>query len=82
MTTDKEIEQKVTHLVSVQLARPVEGILLESHFRDDLAGDSLDEVELMIQIEEEFEIDIPDDESLEIRTIGEIVAYVKSKIVR
>jgi acyl carrier protein len=80
MITNIDIEKKVVSIVSDQSAIPTETILLESSFKDDLGGDSLDEVELMMQLEEDFKITIPDDESLEIQTIGEIIDFVQSTL--
>ena len=51
---------------------------LESNFMDDLGSDSLDTVELVLHFEEEFEIDIPDEEAENLRTVGAVVEYIEN----
>ena len=51
---------------------------LESNFMDDLGSDSLDTVELVLQFEEEFEIDIPDEDTENLTTVGAVVEYIEN----
>ena len=72
------VEEKVIAIVSEQLNIPKEDIKLESSFVDDLKADSLDVVELVMRFEEEFEIEIPDEDAEKITTVGEAVGYIES----
>ena len=72
-----EIESKVIKIISEQLGKDETEIKLESNFIDDLEADSLDTVELVMALEEEFEIDIPDDSAEQIATVQSAVDYIK-----
>ena len=72
-----EIESKVIKIISEQLGKEESEIKLESNFIDDLEADSLDTVELVMALEEEFEIDIPDDSAEQIATVQSAVDYIK-----
>ena len=71
-----EIAEKVKEIISQQL--DVDGAELkpEASFIDDLGADSLAIVELVLAFEEEFDIDIPDDDTEQIRTVGDAVKYI------
>ena len=69
------ISQKIT---SEQLGVDEDDITMESSFIDDLGADSLDIVELIMALEEEFEIEIPDSEAEKITTVGDAVEYIKN----
>jgi acyl carrier protein len=73
-----EIVSKVTKIISEQLGKDESEINLESHFIDDLDADSLDTVELVMALEEEFSIDIPDDASEKITTVQSAVDFIRS----
>ena len=56
-----------------------EEVTLEAHFVEDLGADSLDTVELVMALEEEFEIEIPDEDAEKILTVGKALEYIKEK---
>ena len=73
-----EIVSKVTKIISEQLGKDESEINLESHFIDDLDADSLDTVELVMALEEEFEPEIPDEEAEKITTVKEAIDYIEA----
>ena len=73
------IEERVKHIVVEQLGVKEEEVSGDSSFVDDLGADSLDTVELVMELEEEFDINIPDDAAEKIRTVGEVVNYIDSQ---
>lgn len=74
-----EIGDKVKEIVSQQLDVDVAQIKPESQFIDDLGADSLAIVELVLAFEEQFEIDIPDEDTEKIRTVGDAITYIQSR---
>ena len=74
-----DIVEQVKTIVAEQLDRDIESVTIESSFVDDLGADSLDAVELIMRLEEEFGIDIPDDDAEKINTLKTAVYYIKSK---
>ena len=72
------IFEKVQEKVSEQLGAEIEDISMESSFIDDLGADSLDIVELLMALEEEFDIEIPDEEAEKLVTVGDVVEYIKN----
>ena len=72
------IEEKVQKIVCEQLGVSAEEVKLEASFIDDLGADSLDTVELVMAFEEEFEIEIPDEEAESIQTVKNAVDYINS----
>ena len=74
-----DIEAKVKEIVAEQLSVNADEVVPEAKFREDLGADSLDQVELVMALEEEFELDIPDDEAEKIATVGDATAYIKEK---
>lgn len=73
------IEERVVDIVVQQLGADKTKVTLQSSFVDDLGADSLDTVELVMALEEEFETEIPDDEAEKIRTIQEAIDYIKER---
>lgn len=69
--------EKVKAIISEQLGVDEGEITMESSFIEDLGADSLDIVELVMALEEEFDIVIPDEDAEKIRTVGEAVNYIK-----
>ena len=74
-----EIEQKVKEIISQQLDVDVAQIKPESQFIDDLGADSLAIVELVLAFEEQFDIDIPDEDTEKIRCVGDAVGYISAR---
>jgi len=72
------IEQRVRSLIADQLGVGEEEIKAESRFIEDLGADSLDIVELIMAMEEEFETEIPDEEAEKIQTVGDTIDYIKA----
>lgn len=71
------IFEKVQKIIAEQLGIDKEEITEESQIVDDLGADSLDVIELLMMLEEEFDIEISDEEAEKLSTVGEIVEYVK-----
>ncbi len=74
------LEDRVSAIVVEQLGVAKEYLAPQASFTDDLGADSLDIVELVMAMEEEFDIEIPDDDAEKIQTIQDVVRYVKGKI--
>lgn len=72
------IFEKVQEKVAEQLGIEADEVLMESSFIDDLGADSLDIVELLMALEEEFDIEIPDEEAEKLSTVGDVVDYIKN----
>lgn len=72
------IDERVKKIIAEQLSVEIEKITPEARFVDDLGADSLDTVELVMALEEEFEIDIPDEEAEKIVTFQDVLSYVQS----
>ena len=70
--------EKVQEKVAEQLSIDSEDITMESSFIEDLAADSLDIVELLMALEEEFDIEIPDEEAEKLISVGDVVDYIKN----
>ncbi len=74
------IEQRVRKIVAEQLGVNEADIKIESSFVDDLGADSLDTVELVMALEEEFECEIPDEDAEKITTVQQAVDYVTANV--
>ncbi len=74
------LEQRVTDLIVQQLGVSKDEVVLNASFVDDLGADSLDIVELVMSMEEEFDIEIPDDDAEKIQTIGDAFSYLKERL--
>ncbi len=75
--TEQEIETKVIDIVAEQMGRERSTISRSTHFVEDLNADSLDTVELVMEFEDEFDTDIPDDKAEQIKTVGEVIEFIK-----
>jgi acyl carrier protein len=74
------VDEKVKDIIAEQLGVKKEEIKAESSFIDDLGADSLDTVEVVMALEEEFGIEIPDEDAEKITTVGEAVKYIEDKV--
>lgn len=68
---------KIREIISEQLGADIDDITMETSLMKDLEADSLDAVEIIMAIEEEYDIEIPDEEAEKFETVGSIVAYVE-----
>ncbi|WP_460287520.1 acyl carrier protein [Clostridium faecium] len=72
--------EKIRERIAEQLSIEEDEIKMESFFIDDLGADSLDIVELIMALEEEFDIEIPDEDAEKISTVGDVVEYIKARV--
>ena len=77
--SNEEIFEKLKEIIVNQLGVEEANIKEDATFVDDLSADSLDIVELVMNIEEEFEIEIPDEDAEKIVTVGDVVNYIKER---
>ena len=75
-----DIEERVKKIVSEQLGVKEEEVTTESSFVNDLGADSLDTVELVMALEEEFETEIPDEEAEKITTVQQAIEYIEANL--
>jgi len=78
--TKEEIEKRLLKIIEDKLSVEPEKITLKADFIDDLSADSLDLVELIMAIEEDFDTEIPDNDAEKIRNLGDAIAYLEEKI--
>ena len=71
------IEEKVKEIITKQMGAKAEQITKETSFINDLGADSLDTVELIMEFEDAFDMNIPDEEAEKIRTVGDAVKYIE-----
>lgn len=76
--SDQEIESKVKDIISNQLEVSTEQLTPHASFIDDLKADSLAVVELVLALEQEFKIEIPDEDTEKIKTVGDAINYIKA----
>jgi len=73
------MDDKIKKIIEEQLGVEGEKIKEEASFIDDLGADSLDIVELVMAMEEEYDIEIPDEDAEKLKTVGDVVNYLKDK---
>ena len=78
MATTEEIRAQLAELVNDVAGTPVEDVQLDKSFVDDLDVDSLAMVEIIVGCEEKFGVTIPDEDSKNLKTVGDAVAYIES----
>jgi acyl carrier protein len=75
--SDKPVEERVKAIIVEQLGVEENDVVPAAKFIEDLGADSLDTVELVMAFEEEFDIEIPDEDAEKITTVGDAVQYIK-----
>lgn len=75
-----EIQKKVTEIIVAKLGVKDSEVTMEASFTNDLGADSLDTVELIMEMEKEFDISIPDDEAENIQTVADCLAYLEKEL--
>lgn len=80
--TEAEIEARVIEIVAQQLGIDKAEITRESSFTNDLNADSLDTIELVMEFEDEFGTQIPDDEAEKIQTVGQAIDHIKKAMAQ
>ncbi len=73
-----EIVEQVKEIIADKLGVDVAEVTEEKKFTDDLGADSLDTVELIMALEEKFDVKIPDDEAEKIQTVGDAISYIEA----
>ena len=74
---DKPIDQRVKEIVVEQLGVKADQVTPQAKFIEDLGADSLDTVELVMALEEEFGIEVPDDQAEKLQSVGDVIKYVE-----
>ena len=75
--SDKPIDQRVKEIIVEQLGVKPDQVTPEAKFIEDLGADSLDTVELVLALEEEFEIEVPDEQAEKLQSVGDVIKYVE-----
>jgi acyl carrier protein len=76
-TEELGIEERVKEIITKQMGANKDQIALETSFVNDLGADSLDTVELVMEFEDAFDMNIPDDDAEKIQTVGDAIKYIK-----
>jgi acyl carrier protein len=76
---DKPIEQRVKDIIVEQLGVKPEQVTPEAKFIEDLGADSLDTVELVMALEEEFGIEVPDEQAEKLQSVGDVMKYIEEQ---
>ncbi len=77
--SDKSIESRVKDIIVDQLGVNADQVTTEAKFVEDLGADSLDTVELVMAFEEEFDIEVPDEEAEKLQSVGDVITYITSQ---
>ena len=78
--SSEEVFEKVNNIIIEQLGVTENAVTMEASFIDDLGADSLDIVELIMALEEEFDIEIPDEDAEKVVTVTDVVEYIKDNV--
>lgn len=82
LTEKPKVAEKIRQIVSEQLGVDEAEITPKSSFVDDLGADSLDTVELVMALEEAFDLEIPDEDAEKIRTVQDAITYIEKKVTK
>jgi len=74
-----ELEEKITKVIVDKLGVTADKVVPEAKFVEDPGADSLDQVELVMALEDEFNLEIPDEDAEKLKSVNEVLSYVKSK---
>jgi acyl carrier protein len=74
-----DLDEKVKEIIAKELGVERDKLTNEASFMEDLGADSLDTVELVMEFEKEFNIDIPDEDAEKLRTVGDAISYLQQK---
>ena len=77
--SDKSIEERVKNIIVDQLGVSADQVTSEAKFVEDLGADSLYTVELVMALEEEFDVEVPDDEAEKLQAVKDVVSFITSK---
>ncbi|PAW67698.1 MAG: acyl carrier protein [Verrucomicrobiia bacterium Tous-C5FEB] len=77
--SDKSIEDRVKDIIVDQLSVNADQVTPEAKFVEDLGADSLDTVELVMAFEEEFDIEVPDEEAEKLQAVADVISYINSQ---
>ncbi len=77
-----ERAERIRQIISEQLGVKIEEVIPEASFIDDLGADSLDTVELVMALEEEFGVEIPDEDAEKMTKVAEVIKYVEEKTAK
>ena len=79
---DKTVEERVKDIIVEQLGVNPEQVTLSASFIEDLGADSLDTVELVMAFEEEFSVEVPDEDAEKLQSVGDVVKYIEEKAAK
>jgi acyl carrier protein len=79
MATPEEIQERIKSIIVEQLGVSLEEVTPQASFIEDLGADSLDIVELIMALEEEYEMEIPDEDAEKIQTVDDVTKYILGK---
>jgi acyl carrier protein len=77
--SSSSIEEKVKNIIVEQLGVTAEQVTQQASFIEDLGADSLDTVELVMAFEEEFGVEVPDEDAEKLQTVGDVVKYIEDR---
>ncbi|MDD4933307.1 MAG: acyl carrier protein [Methylacidiphilaceae bacterium] len=80
MAEKKSIEERVKEMIVEQLGVNPEQVTAKAKFIEDLGADSLDTVELVMAFEEEFNVEVPDEEAEKLQTVGDVIRYIEEHV--
>jgi len=77
MAAEKTIEQRIKDIIVEQLGVNADQVTSDAKFIEDLGADSLDTVELVMALEEEFGLEVPDEEAEKLQSVGDVIKYIE-----